>query len=103
MRVAGRLAADVLDMIGDYVKPGVTTDELNDICHKYITEVQDAIPALTTFVPDSILLNGVPISDATDGDAGEYDTTVVPTVVVRLGDLTQAAGPQTIEFQVTID
>jgi len=45
MRVAGRLAADVLDMIGEYVKPGVTTDEINDICHKYITEVQDAIPA----------------------------------------------------------
>ena len=45
MRVAGRLAADVLDMIGDYVKPGVTTDELDTICHRYITEVQDAIPA----------------------------------------------------------
>ena len=45
MRVAGRLAADVLDMIGDYVKPGVTTDELDRICHEYITEVQDAIPA----------------------------------------------------------
>ena len=33
MRVAGRLAADVLDMIGDYVKPGVTTGELDLICH----------------------------------------------------------------------
>ncbi|MEM9323633.1 MAG: type I methionyl aminopeptidase, partial [Pseudomonadota bacterium] len=44
MRIAGRLAADVLDMISDYVKPGITTDELNDICHRYITEVQDAIP-----------------------------------------------------------
>jgi len=65
--------------------------------------VQDAIPALTTFVPNSILLNGASISDATDGDAGEYDTTVVPTVVVRLGDLTQAMGPQSIEFQVIID
>jgi len=65
--------------------------------------VQDAIPALTTFVPNSILLNGASISDATDGDAGEYDTTVVPTIVVRLGDLTQTMGPQSIEFQVTID
>ncbi len=65
--------------------------------------VQDAIPALTTFVPNSILLNGTPISDAADGDAGEYDTTGAPTVVVRLGDLTQAMGPQSIEFQVTID
>ncbi len=45
MRVAGRLAADVLDMIGDYVKPGVTTDELDQICHAYIVDVQDAIPA----------------------------------------------------------
>ena len=45
MRIAGRLAADVLDMIGDYVKPGVTTGELDRICHEYITEVQDAIPA----------------------------------------------------------
>lgn len=45
MRVAGRLAADVLDMIGPYVQPGVTTDELNRLCHQYITEVQGAIPA----------------------------------------------------------
>ena len=45
MRVAGRLAADVLDMIGDYVKPGVTTGELDRICHDYITGVQGAIPA----------------------------------------------------------
>ena len=45
MRVAGRLASEVLDMIGDYVKPGVTTDELNAICHRYITEEQDATPA----------------------------------------------------------
>jgi len=65
--------------------------------------VQDAIPALTTFVPNSIRLNGSPISDATDGDAGEYDTTGAPTVVVRLGDLTQAMGPQSIVFQVIID
>lgn len=45
MRVAGKLAADVLDMIGEYVKPGITTNALNDLCHKYITEVQNAIPA----------------------------------------------------------
>jgi len=36
MRVAGRLAADVLDMIGDFVKPGVSTNELDEICHKFI-------------------------------------------------------------------
>jgi methionyl aminopeptidase len=45
MRVAGRLAADVLDMIGDHVQPGMTTDELDRICHDYITRVQRAIPA----------------------------------------------------------
>jgi len=45
MRVAGRLAADVLDMIGKYVEPGVTTGEIDAICHRYITETQGAIPA----------------------------------------------------------
>jgi methionyl aminopeptidase len=45
MRVAGKLAANVLEMIGEYIKPGVTTNEINDICHKYITQVQQAIPA----------------------------------------------------------
>ncbi|THB74508.1 MAG: type I methionyl aminopeptidase [Gammaproteobacteria bacterium] len=45
MRIAGQLAADVLKMIEPHVKPGVTTGELNDICHDYITNVQEAIPA----------------------------------------------------------
>jgi len=45
MRIAGRLAADVLEMIGDYVKPGVTTEELDRICHDYIVNEQKAIPA----------------------------------------------------------
>ena len=45
MRVAGRLAADVLDMITAHVKPGITTGELDQICHKYIVETQGAIPA----------------------------------------------------------
>jgi methionyl aminopeptidase len=45
MRAAGQLAADVLDMIGEHVKPGVTTDELDRICHEFITEVQKAVPA----------------------------------------------------------
>ena len=65
--------------------------------------VQDAVPPLTTFVPNSITLNGGALTDATDADAGELDTAGAPTVVVRLGDLTQASGPQTIVFQVTID
>ena len=45
MRVAGRLAAEVLQMIGDHVRPGVTTNELNSICHDYIVNTQKAIPA----------------------------------------------------------
>jgi methionine aminopeptidase type I len=45
MRVAGRLTAEVLDMIGAHVVPGVTTDELDQICHRHIVEVQHAIPA----------------------------------------------------------
>jgi methionyl aminopeptidase len=45
MRVAGRLAADVLVMIEPHVKPGVTTNELNSICHEYIVNEQQAIPA----------------------------------------------------------
>jgi len=45
MRIAGRLAADVLDMITPHVVPGITTDELDRICHDYIVSVQQAIPA----------------------------------------------------------
>ena len=45
MRIAGKLAADVLEMIAEHVKPGVTTETLNQICHDYIVNVQKAIPA----------------------------------------------------------
>jgi len=45
MRVAGRLAASVLEMIGVHVEPGITTDELDRICHRYIVNELDAIPA----------------------------------------------------------
>ena len=45
MRLAGRLTADVLDMIGPHVQPGVSTDELDRICHDYIVNVQQAVPA----------------------------------------------------------
>ena len=45
MRIAGRLAADVLDMIAPHVVVGVTTNQLNDICHNYIVDVQQAIPS----------------------------------------------------------
>ena len=45
MRVAGRLAAEVLEMIEPHVIPGISTDELNTICHDYIVNVQKTIPA----------------------------------------------------------
>ena len=45
MRVAGKLASDVLVMIGSFVKPGVSTEELDEICHNYIVNDQEAIPA----------------------------------------------------------
>ena len=45
MRVAGRLAAEVLRMIRPHVEPGITTGELDRICHDYIVDVQQAIPA----------------------------------------------------------
>ena len=45
MRHAGKLAASVLEMIGPYVQPGVTTDELNQKCHDFITQDLNSIPA----------------------------------------------------------
>lgn len=65
--------------------------------------IRDPVPTWSTYVPGSITLNGIPVSDANDGDAGEFDNAVAPTVIVRLGDLTQADGVQTIVFQVQID
>ena len=45
MRAAGRLAAEVLEMIEPHVRPGVTTEELDAICHDHIVNVQKAVPA----------------------------------------------------------
>jgi len=87
MRVAGRLAAEVLDMIGDYVKPGITTGELDAICHRYITEVQDAIPAPLNYrgFPKSIctsvnhvVCHGIPGDRVLKaGDVINIDVTVI--------------------------
>jgi len=65
--------------------------------------VRDLIPVFCTYVPASITLNAVSLTDAIDADAGEFDTSGAATVVVRLGDLTAVAGIQTVVFQVTID
>lgn len=45
MRIAGKLAGEVLTMIGDYVKPGITTEDINRICHEHMTQVQGTVPA----------------------------------------------------------
>ncbi len=45
MRHAGRMAADLLDFIAPHVQPGITTDELNTLCHQYMVEVQKTVPA----------------------------------------------------------
>ena len=45
MRVAGRLASEVLDFIEPHITAGITTDELDQLCHNYIVNEQQAIPA----------------------------------------------------------
>ena len=45
LRSAGQLAANVLNMITEHVKPGISTGELDDICHDFIVNEQKAIPA----------------------------------------------------------
>lgn len=51
MRVAGRLAAEVLDFIAPYVKAGVTTEALDALCHHYMVEVQKTVPAPLNYAP----------------------------------------------------
>ena len=51
MRVAGRLASEVLDYITPYVKPGITTGELDKLCHDYMVNVQGTIPAPLNYTP----------------------------------------------------
>ena len=93
---------------GSEALPGATitytiTVEVTNTGTAAASVVNDLVPAFTTYVPGSITLNAAAISDAIDGDAGEYDTSGAPAIVVRLGDLTQADGAQTVVFQVTID
>ena len=87
MRAAGRLAAEVLDMIAPHVKPGVTTDELDQICHDYIVNVQKTIPAnvgyngfpktLCTSV-NHVVCHGIPNDKKLkNGDIINIDVTVI--------------------------
>ncbi|ANG61520.1 type I methionyl aminopeptidase [Marinobacterium aestuarii] len=87
MRIAGRLAAEVLEMIEPFVKPGVTTNELNQICHDYIVNEQKAIPAPLNYhgFPKSIctsvnqvVCHGIPNDKALkNGDSINIDITVI--------------------------
>jgi len=87
MRVAGRLASEVLDMIDEHVVSGVTTDELNKICHDYIVQQQDAIPAPLNYrgFPKSIctsvnhvICHGIPGEKRLKkGDIINIDVTVI--------------------------
>ena len=51
MRVAGKLASEVLDFVGPHVKPGITTDELDKLCHDYMVEQQQTVPAPLNYAP----------------------------------------------------
>jgi len=86
MRVAGKLAAETLDFITEYVNPGVTTDHLNSLCHDFITE-RGAIPAPLNYkgFPKSIctsinhvVCHGIPSEKVLkNGDIINIDVTVI--------------------------
>jgi methionyl aminopeptidase len=87
MRVAGKLAAEVLDMIAPHVRPGVTTEELDRLCHEHIVRVQNAIPAPLNYhgFPKSIctsvnhvVCHGIPAErKLKHGDIVNIDITVI--------------------------
>ncbi|MGV6816185.1 MAG: type I methionyl aminopeptidase [Thiotrichales bacterium] len=87
MRVAGRLAGEVLEMIEPKVKAGMTTDEIDQICHDYIVNVQHAIPAPLNYrgFPKSVctsinhqICHGIPSDKKLkDGDIVNIDVTVI--------------------------
>ena len=87
MRVSGRLARDVLTMIEPYVREGVTTDQLNTICHNFIVKEQKSIPSPLNYngFPKSIctsvnhvVCHGIPNDDVLkDGDILNIDITVL--------------------------
>lgn len=88
MRIAGKLAANVLEMIEPYVKPGVTTGELDQICYDYIINVQKAIPAnigyhgyqhTSCISVNDVVCHGIPSFDKKikDSDILNIDLTVI--------------------------
>ena len=88
MKVAGKLASDVLVMIEPYVRQGISTEELDQICHNHIVNEQNAIPAPLNYkgFPKSIctsvnhqVCHGIPAADKIlkDGDIINIDITVI--------------------------
>ena len=88
MRTAGKLASKVLEMIGEYVNVGVSTEELNEICHRYIVDKQEAVPAPLNYhgFPKSIctsvnhqVCHGIPSKNKVlkSGDIVNIDVTVI--------------------------
>jgi len=87
MRVAGKLASEALEMIGEHVRPGVSTGELDRICHDYIVNVQKAIPAPLNYngfpksictSPNQVVCHGIPSESKIlkNGDILNIDITV---------------------------
>ncbi len=88
MRVAGRLAAEVLQVVAPHVKPGVTTEALDRVCHDHIVNVQKAVPAnigyrgfpktVCTSV-NNVICHGIPSPGKVlkDGDILNIDVTVI--------------------------
>ena len=88
LRVSGRLAAQVLAMIGEYVKPGVTTEHLDDICNDYIVKELKVIPAnvgyygytkTTCISPNEVVCHGIPSAKTVlqDGDIINIDVAII--------------------------
>jgi methionyl aminopeptidase len=87
MRVAGRLAAEVLDMIEPYVRPGISTEEIDRICHDYMVNEQHTVPAPLNYrgFPKSIctsvnhqVCHGIPGErQLKNGDMLNIDITVI--------------------------
>jgi len=88
LRVAGRLAADVLAMISSHVKPGVSTGTLDKMCHEYIVDELKVIPAnvgyhgftkSTCISPNTVVCHGIPSETdiLKDGDIVNIDVAVI--------------------------
>ena len=88
MRTAGQLAAEVLDVVTPFVEPGVSTEELDKICFKHITEVQKAVPANVGYrgyekticaSVNQVICHGIPSPNKIlkDGDIINIDVTVL--------------------------